>query len=712
MAPFFGNADTDTLRDAGHIGLDMQTPPITPAQETADSFPCNPLSGAVTLDIFAILNETQDADVEQYHWVWQMRYMNAFQNKAPGFMFPIIRARPLLYAPQAYTQSTRVRSAADGSQWTLIATTHTATEATIEDDDAMYAGTWRKLAPWAASTAYKADEMAFDSSSLTWYRCRVEHTSAGASFSAARSANPTYWTAVAQESAYSTFGANWNANTTYSLAQYAWDTVVLAWYRCKVPHTGPGSGAFSAFRTANPTYWAAASEVFYGLNELRRDTSNGLTYRSTAEHIPPPGSFATQRTNFPGRWVEYNPSAGGYCEGPSYQCRPEYTTRAKARAATMAHGMFTLGYPDTDGGDGYDDVSNAEGMGDCISWYDLKADPEAYFDTHPNEQNTYGWLYIVMRDKTHLPQGRICDSAGNKKGVLIDSETVEADDNSTPDANDLIRRVELKDWIVSFGNMVSNAPNPPAGGWESIYYTNLLPSTTAMRNGVNLLGTAEPQGMADIIDAFTWFAPIMGNTTLNDDDIEGSRTSNGNSDEIIGRDITFTISGTFSASVNIQSQDPVSLAWTTETTLTAAGTVTKPNVGDRQYRINVSGYGSGTVTYTANARRGDIFTILDHSQKLMEDACGGSISPARKAKICPVFELRNIDDSFEEDTTGTTVVDFIRAREWMDYHGYRRANLWRNLATQGAATLDDVNKKTGAIAFHMGVPDTGFLMTL
>lgn len=98
---------------------------------------------------------------------------------------------------------------------------------------------------WANGQEYVKGRSANDGA--TAYVCRVAHTAPGSgTFADYRTANPTHW--AARQS------GNWAASTVYNMGDLATDPSTLQVFYCQVDHTAAGA-TFSAARTANPTYW-------------------------------------------------------------------------------------------------------------------------------------------------------------------------------------------------------------------------------------------------------------------------------------------------------------------------------------------------------------------------------------------------------------------------------------------------------------------------
>jgi hypothetical protein len=108
---------------------------------------------------------------------------------------------------------------------------------------------------WENGRAYVVGRAANDGA--TAYVCLVGHTAPSTgTFSAYRTANPSHW--AARKS-----GA-WAFSTAYNVGDLAVDAASGNTFRCRVAHTSPGSGLFSTYRAANTTHWKQNPSAYTG----------------------------------------------------------------------------------------------------------------------------------------------------------------------------------------------------------------------------------------------------------------------------------------------------------------------------------------------------------------------------------------------------------------------------------------------------------------
>jgi hypothetical protein len=146
----------------------------------------------------------------------------------------------------------------------------------------------------------------------------------------------------------------------------------------------------------------------------------------------------------------------------SKQCRAEYSTIAKANAATKVRAMHWLGYTSSE----YNAVADAAGFThatDILTRATLAASPATYFTSN----SAYGPnTYLVMTDKIWLNDNKLSDASAYE-GIILDYEV--QDSRTT---------TETQDFLLDLASTVQ------AKGKKLYLYTNRLDGGSAPYNAL------------------------------------------------------------------------------------------------------------------------------------------------------------------------------------------------------------------------------------
>jgi len=105
---------------------------------------------------------------------------------------------------------------------------------------------------WDNSVTYEIGEFAIDENDGSFYVCLVEHTSASTgTFTAARTANPTYWSSITTRPESQ---GEWVTSTAYLVNNFVVKDYIF--YVCNVTHT---SGVFVDDLAAG--YWSILADL-------------------------------------------------------------------------------------------------------------------------------------------------------------------------------------------------------------------------------------------------------------------------------------------------------------------------------------------------------------------------------------------------------------------------------------------------------------------
>lgn len=159
----------------------------------------------------------------------------------------------------------------------------------------------------------------------------------------------------------------------------------------------------------------------------------------------------------------------------------DYSSIAKANAATLARASYASGYAATDGGDGWQEICDAAGLV-CVTWATFNADPSAYGLT---TRTVNGVTYQVVTDVCVLPADRLCDCLIPDKELCFDYEP--QDGRSTSETLDVCTQV------IGLAH---------AQGIEVSLYTNPWDGNQAIYNG--FVDDGGNWIAADLLDLFDY----------------------------------------------------------------------------------------------------------------------------------------------------------------------------------------------------------------
>jgi Ca2+-binding RTX toxin-like protein len=256
-----------------------------------------------------------------------------------------------------------------------------------------------------------------------------------------------------------------------------------------------------------------------------RSDNDQLTFEAWRQAPPPRqvGGTADNYANFPGNffasmqtdqissstdatveaaaWIWINRALGGQNQKPNplpgvlikiddVEARAEYTTLAKADAATTIQALYAAGAPMSV----LNQIASAAGYNpatDIITADDAEANAQSIF----NRFATDGSNYIVARDKIILPDARI-NGAANPWGIVLDFETV---DNRT--------EAQVLNFLIGT-NGSGLIPLIQSYGLEVQFFTDALNSTIHRKMG---LTESSLNQIANASDRIT----IMASSTYN-----------------------------------------------------------------------------------------------------------------------------------------------------------------------------------------------------